>query len=334
MLGYLEGSQKLRTANSISKRPGTGKRTPAVSRKAAVALLWNGHSDYGKLRKTGCSARVTCPVQSAINRSTPAESISCGNQWQAGADKTPMTVRLGIVVAMSSEARMLESRDGETGQIRVQVSGIGRSRARAAAQRLVTDGAQALISWGTAVSLDEQLQPGHLVLPQQLLHAESGPIPVSASWRTTLHDRLRARFTVFDRPMITTDELLQSPSDKRRVGMETGAVSADMESVEVALVAREAGVPFVVLRSVADSIETPVPHWLNGIIGPTGQISLLAAVPAALGHPKDWASLVRLARDFNTALKTLRQLAAEHLYSQLRPDIPTAGTAMESSQDV
>ena len=244
-----------------------------------------------------------------------------------------MTFRLGIVVAMAREARMLQILHAPGGQVAVQVSGIGRARARATALKLLAEGTQALVSWGTAVALEPGLRPGQLLLPEQLLHPESGAIAVSGGWHHRLCRRLASQFSICDRPMVTTDRWLLSPSDKRRVGMETGAASADMESAELAAVAHQANVPFIVLRSIADSVETPVPHWLTDIIDPAGQVRLPGAIPAAIGHPKDWASLFRLARDFNAALGTLRQVAEGDLYARLQADAQTTNKTMELSQN-
>ncbi|MDQ3960203.1 MAG: purine phosphorylase, partial [Pseudomonadota bacterium] len=79
---------------------------------------------------------------------------------------------LGIVAALPAEARSLTGQRVPPGQaIRLggatllYVSGMGQARARSAADQLLGQGAQALVSWGTAGALERTLTAGTLILP-------------------------------------------------------------------------------------------------------------------------------------------------------------------------
>lgn len=234
--------------------------------------------------------------------------------------------RLGIVVALSAEARALGLRGhaGEEittagGDVMVCISGIGAARARAAGQRLLALGANSLLSWGTAVALDPALGPGQLLLPSQVLQADRTPLPISTDWQQQLCGHLKKRFAVSDQPLINTDVVLARPDDKQRLFAESGAGAADMESAAVAKLARDAGVRFVIVRAIADTVTTKFPAWTNNIIDEYGRVRPASLLLPLLLHPADWLSFFRLARDFSTALNTLRAVLQDGGFTHLKP---------------
>ena len=236
--------------------------------------------------------------------------------------------RLGIVVALAAEARTLGVRSYRSGQIMtlshqvlVCVSGIGPARARAAGGRLLAHGANALLSWGTAVALDSDLAPGHLLLPRSILDADRSPEPISPDWQQKLYGQLSARFPITDRPMIGTLRVLTRPAQKRHLFAESGAVAADMESAELAAVAREAGVPFVVLRAIADSVDTNIPDWIAGKIDGFGRVRIASMLLPLIMHPTDWVGIAGLARDFRAALNALKTILRDGNCADLKPAI-------------
>ena len=240
--------------------------------------------------------------------------------------------RLGIVVALAAEARTLGLRRPRSDEITtlspgvmVCLSGIGSARARAAGGRLLAIGADALLSWGTAVALDSKLAPGHLLLPRSVLTTDKQPSPVSPDWRQQLHSQLGARFSVTDRPLIATDRVLTQPAQKQLLFAESGAVAADMESAALAAFAREAGVPFLVVRAIADSVDTRIPHWLAGKIDAFGRIGIASILPPLIAHPGAWPALAGLARNFRIALKTLEAILQNVNCADLKPATAIAG---------
>ncbi|HZD53555.1 MAG TPA: purine phosphorylase, partial [Woeseiaceae bacterium] len=65
----------------------------------------------------------------------------------------------------------------------MRVSGVGPQRARGAARRLLADGAEALLSWGTATALAPWLEAGDVILPRGILRAGNAPLRVCEAWR-------------------------------------------------------------------------------------------------------------------------------------------------------
>ena len=242
--------------------------------------------------------------------------------------------RLGIVVALAAEARTLGLRGHRSNeimtlshQVMVCVSGIGPARTRAAGGRLLAHGANALLSWGTAVALDSQLAPGQLLIPRSVLNANREPALVSSDWQQQLYGQLSARFPITERPLIATDRVLTRPAQKRRLFAESGAVAADMESAELALLAREAGVPFVVLRAIADSVDTIFPDWIVDRIDGFGRVRIASMLLLLIMHPAAWPGVAGLARDFRTATNALKSILKEGNSADLKPAITVSETA-------
>jgi adenosylhomocysteine nucleosidase len=90
--------------------------------------------------------------------------------------------------------------------------------------------------------------------------------------------------------------------EKRALAAETGAIAVDMESAALAKVARDAAVPFAVVRAVSDRRDEDLPLDFNLFLRPTGWI---AGGIACLLRPSSLAGLSRL--------RTQSRIAAAHL---------------------
>jgi len=234
--------------------------------------------------------------------------------------------RLGIIVAMKAEARPLGLRvdtdmviEAPGVDVMLCISGIGARRARIAGQQLLAQGANALLSWGTAVALDAGLRPGQLLLPREVLNSDRESLRVSLQWQRLLANRLPERFETNNQAMIETREVLATPEDKHRLRARTGAIAADMESAALAGVARDAAVPFVVVRSVADTMQRIFPAWSNNIVDAYGRVRPIAGLLPLLTHPADWPEITRIARDFRAALATLSAVTKHLGLNGLKP---------------
>ena len=80
-------------------------------------------------------------------------------------------MKIGIVVAMASEAKALENKIGLIfGEIpfTVRVTGPGLKYAEKAARQLLSEGHDFLISWGVSGGLNPSLEPGTLMISHQV----------------------------------------------------------------------------------------------------------------------------------------------------------------------
>ena len=224
--------------------------------------------------------------------------------------------RLGIVVAVTAEARSLVKQPVAVGEIiylpqggMLQISGIGPRRADLAARSLLEKGAAALLSWGSAGGLAPKLSPGSLILPRIVIASNRSFYYVDASWHRDLCNRLKGQVHFHTEPLAESATVVCSPSEKTALYRQTGAIGVDMESAAVAAVAREEGVPFMVVRAVADSANTTVPYSTVNAVDGFGRLNLLKLIRGLVKHPTELFALVRVGRNYRAAQRSLETAA-------------------------
>ena len=104
--------------------------------------------------------------------------------------------------------------------------------------------------------------------------------------------------------------LVATGDAKRALAARTGAVAVDMESHGVAEVAARAGLPFLIVRAVADRSDQAVPRAALGAIDAQGDIRHLALIGRLLARPWEIGALIALGRSSGRGLATLRRVAA------------------------
>ena len=221
-------------------------------------------------------------------------------------------IQLGIVGALPDELRTLTRAPLTPGQIvrlsvgvRLVLSGIGARRARAAGRLLLEDGATALLSWGCAAALAKDILPGSLLLPQRVIAADGCLLPVCPDWRQRLHQCLAGDFTTYTGALLETPVILTDPVHKQVLFQRSGALAADMESAALSALAREAQVPFMSIRVIADSATMGIPESIRVAISPVGKVDLSRLLRRLILHPQEWLGTARLAHGFRKARITL-----------------------------
>jgi len=223
--------------------------------------------------------------------------------------------RLGIVVAMTAEARTLVRKPIITGElihlpegILVQLSGVGARRARGAAKNLLGMGASALLSWGCAGGLVPTLSPGSLVLPRVVVGNDQFSCSTDPTWHERLSNRLKGYLDLHQGPLAESPEVLKTSAEKRILSDRTGAIAADMESGAVAGMAQEARVPFMTIRAIADSLDAVIPGTSLAAVNEFGQLNSLKLLKGLIGHPLELFPMIRLGFSFRTAQATLAKI--------------------------
>jgi adenosylhomocysteine nucleosidase len=224
--------------------------------------------------------------------------------------------RLGIVVAMSPEARCLVDRKFKPGELVdfydagwIQLCGIGPQRAARAAESLLACGAGALLSWGTAGALSPELLPGSLVLPKVITASTGDLFHVDREWRARVFACLQGCLMISDQPIAESETVVAGIADKAQLFARVGAAAVDMESGVVARAAASAGVPFLAIRAIADAAHTGIPGDVLNMFAVHGEWRFSAMVPAVLRRPPVVADCLRLWRDVRAAYGSLRQVA-------------------------
>jgi adenosylhomocysteine nucleosidase len=184
----------------------------------------------------------------------------------------------------------------------VGVSGARPDTAEVEARRLAEAGAQALLSVGLAGALAPGLAPGMLLVPRAVVSGEGASHAVSAP----LAERLG--FRPGDGTLLGSDLLLADVAAKATANRASGALAVDMESHRVARVAAARGLPFLVLRAIADPCDQAIPPAARDSVAPDGSVRTLATMLGLLRRPQDLPALIALGRCSAIAHATLREV--------------------------
>jgi adenosylhomocysteine nucleosidase len=214
--------------------------------------------------------------------------------------------RIGVVVGYRAEARCLAG-----SELCVACSGADPDRARAAARRFHDEGVKGLVSFGLAGGLAGDLTPGDLLLPEAVILPGGRAIATTPAWRDRLAATLeRAGLPARSAPITGSEAIVATCDAKRELMAHTGAMAVDMESHAVAQIADQIGLPFLVLRAVADRSDQVIPRAARGAIDAQGEVRTLAVLGGLIGRPWEIFGLIALGRSSGRGLASLRRVAA------------------------
>jgi len=201
----------------------------------------------------------------------------------------------------------------------LKVSGMGPRRAALASRTLLEKGATALLSWGSAGGLAPKLLPGDLILPKTVIASDQSLYHVETSWHERLCNRLKGHVDFHNEPLVESATVVCTPAEKAILFHRTGAIGVDMESAAVAIVAQEAQVPFMVVRAVADSTDTTIPKSTLNALDEFDRLRCLKLIQGLAGRPVELFALIRIARNYRAAQRTLAKVAHLTGYNPLVP---------------
>lgn len=222
----------------------------------------------------------------------------------------------GIVVALPEEISTLTAKKIAKGccvfiddtKI-IAYSGTGPDNAKQAAERLITEGAQQLISWGCAAALEASLKPGSLVLANQLISADLLLFEADTNWLSFCEKRLHPTQHIYTGKLAESTALVASSNEKKQLHAKTDAIAVDMESLAVAKIAKQHQLPFIAIRAIADPVEMNLPNAISAALNEQGDIELSKLLLFLITHPTELPSLIKLGLHFQAAKNTLKQVA-------------------------
>ena len=195
---------------------------------------------------------------------------------------------------------------------KIIASGSSALRGRQAADHLIQQGCSRLLSFGIAGGLTPKLRVGDVVFSNHVV--------------TTLDESYGKRPTAkkvdglslggakpLQMSVCGVDEIVFAPTDKTRLHQHTRAAIADMESHGVARAAKEAGIPFFVLRSVSDAVDDHLPEFVAEGVNKDGTPNLKPILLALLKNPFRLGALLKLKSNTDTALAALQKAASTEL---------------------
>ena len=224
--------------------------------------------------------------------------------------------RIGIVCALYSEASAFTAARTPAQQpvelnekLLLILSGMGRERAREAAQRLAEAGADCLVGFGTAGALAPALGAGDLVLAAEV-HDAGRKFTVNEDLAEAVMKWLsRNGFTVHNGPLACAAQPVATAGDKQEMFAQTGAIAVDMESAGVFDAARSNGLPAFVLRVIIDAAHVALPDAVLQRIDEFGEVDTPGLALDLARSPGQIPAVIRLACAARRAGSAMRQVA-------------------------
>jgi adenosylhomocysteine nucleosidase len=173
-----------------------------------------------------------------------------------------------------------------------------------AARYLIEQGATKLLSFGLAGGLDPALKTGDLIIPSKLVMTNGSTRETSADFRHVVDGMFpKARTGA----MYASHHVVSTVADKYDLFSRTQAQAIDMESADLARVAEAAGIPYAVLRVIADEAEDTLPPAALAALNDLGDVALSRVVGSLVRHPLQLPALMRTGRQSKIALAALQE---------------------------
>jgi adenosylhomocysteine nucleosidase len=167
--------------------------------------------------------------------------------------------------------------------------------------------ANCLVSFGIAGALAPQLRSGNVVVSAEVIAADCRWRGEEGFCRRVAE--LARKLGAVEGPVLGARAILPSEAEKRRAWQETGAFAVDLESDVVARIAARAGVPFVVVRAIADAAYRELPPAALIPLSEEGRPRLKHVFASVLRYPRQITPLIGLACETKKALAALAEPA-------------------------
>jgi adenosylhomocysteine nucleosidase len=164
-----------------------------------------------------------------------------------------------------------------------------------------------VISWGICGGLDSRLLPGDIILGVEVVSAE-GSIRTDEAVTSSLKQRLiNARARIVLERLAAADAPVLTVGAKAELHGATGAAAVDMESLTAGRFALERGIPFAILRAVADPADRDLPPLILEAVDSEGRIKITAVIAGLIRSPGEFRGLCAAARDSKAAFRALHR---------------------------
>jgi adenosylhomocysteine nucleosidase len=163
--------------------------------------------------------------------------------------------------------------------------------------------AECLVSFGIAGALRPGLKPGDIVLSTEVIDEDRRWV-TGESLRVRIPELVQ-QIGAIEGPVLGAQMVLATEADKRRAWQETGAIAVDLESVVVARASAALGIPFLVLRAIADPATRSLPPAALLPLSAEGRPQVGQVLASVMRRPQQLPSLFGVAREARQALAAL-----------------------------
>ena len=230
------------------------------------------------------AGRTASPVRGRGREKQPLQRRESFRILKDAAIKPAMErAKIGFVTGLTAEARWLRNAG-----FMIRVGGGTPLGAEQAAKALAQEGAQGLISFGLAGGLKPGLVPGSIVVPTAVLEGNR-VYPADYALMSFLGGSTGA-------PIYAGQKIAETAHDKALIYRRSHPDAIDLESGAVARVAQARGLPFAVLRAVADPWDADLPPVTKVAMKDDGSLNFAAITASLLRHPRQIPSLFGVAK--------------------------------------
>ena len=226
-----------------------------------------------------------------------------------------LPVKIGILVPLPQELKSLTPQRIQWGNfinisehILVGRTGIGQSNTLRAVNQLLSFGVDHLIGWGTTAGLSPTAIEGDLLIPDAIMIGDK-KYPTDQTFNVKILSHLPKGVRWHKGLIYASNDILGSVESKQELFARSHCLGADMESGVLAEAAAERKIPFNVIRSVSDPVNLGLPTPVMDSISESGDFILPSFIQSALLNPGDWGGIIKLARNFRKAQKSLNIVA-------------------------
>lgn len=208
---------------------------------------------------------------------------------------------LGFVIAatgLKAEARIAERSE----RVKAFIGGGREDRLATLLKEGLTEDTRGLISFGIAGGLRPGLKPGTIVIGTSVLHSSGRNYPADVRWSDRLFEALP---NAESGPVAGSSTIIANRDEKNAIYLKSGAFAADMESHVVAQIAAERGLPFAVLRVIADPSTLSLPPAAVNGLNPDGSPNIPAVLKSLATQPGQLWDIIRIAGATRRAMKSL-----------------------------
>lgn len=169
-----------------------------------------------------------------------------------------------------------------------------------------------IVSFGVAGGLNPELCSGDIVIASEIVAAEQRWATASLLTETLIALPVKGKRTVINGVLAGVEEVVLGQLGKAALRATTGADAVDMESHIAARYADAHGLPFAALRVISDPAHRALPEVAAKALKPNGDVDIWKVMRGIARNPSEIRALVSSGRDFNRALRGLRDYR-EHL---------------------